>query len=132
MALLSKQDIFDAQDHEFKVVPVPEWGGDVRIRSLSGSERDKYESSLARMDKKGNMVPDMVNARARLVALTAVDGDGNRVFTDNDVLKLGTKSSKALDRLFEASSELSGISEQDMEKMVEGFDSDQSESSTSD
>lgn len=132
MALLGKQQIFDADDHDFRVVPVPEWGGEVRIRSLTGSERDKYESSLARMDKKGQMVPDMINARARLVALTAVDENGNRIFTDQDVLKLGTKSSKALDRLFEASGELSGISEQDMEKMVEGFDSDQSESSTSD
>lgn len=132
MALLNKQQIFDAQDHEFKEVAVPEWGGDVRLRSLTGAERDKYESSLARMGKNGQMIPDMVNARARLVALTAVDENGNRVFTDQDVLKLGTKSSKALDRLFEQSSQLSGISEQDMEKMVEGFDNDQSESSTSD
>lgn len=132
MALLSKQQIFEADDLEYKEVDVPEWGGSVRLKSLTGSERDKYESSLQRIGKNGQPVPDIVNARARLIALTAVDENGNRVFSDNEVLKLGTKSSKPIDRLFEESSKLSGISQEDMEKMVEDFDEGQSESSTSD
>lgn len=131
MALLNKQQILDAKDDQTKDVDVPEWGGTVRIKVLTGAERDRFEQSCTRM-VKGQMVPDMVNARARLVALAAVDENGNRIFSDTEVLKLGAKSSKALDRLFEEAQALSGISDKDIEKMTEGFENDQSESSTSD
>lgn len=130
MALLNKAQIFDADDMQTVDVDVPEWGGTVRIKVLSGFERDKYESSLAKM-VKGQMVPDMVNARARLVALCAIDESGGRLFSDTEVVRLGSKSSKALDTLFDAASKLSGINASDIEEKVEDFSDDQSESSTS-
>jgi hypothetical protein len=131
MALLSRDDILNAQDIDTQDVPVPEWGGTVRLRCLSGTERDKYEDSLAKM-RNGQAVPNIVNARARLVAWSVVDSDGRRIFSDGDILRLGSKSGRALDRVFEAACKLSGISENDLEEMTEGFTDGQSEPSTTD
>jgi hypothetical protein len=134
MARIGKDQILSADDTEYDTVKVPEWAeGDpeayVRIRSMSGSERDRYEESCARL-KNGQPVPNMVNARARLVAWTVVDDDGKREFSDSEILKLGGKSSKALDRVFEASAKLSGITPQDVEELTADFESAQSESAT--
>ncbi|MFT2016291.1 hypothetical protein ACMA1D_10675 [Streptomyces sp. 796.1] len=131
MALLSKQQIFEADDIETEDVHVPKWGGEVRLRGLSGSERDRYEDSLAKM-KNGETVPDMVNARARLVAWSAIDEGGRRIFTDADILKLGTKSAKSLALCFDVACALSGITPEDQEQLAEGFTDDQSEPSISD
>lgn len=135
MGFLGKDQILAADDTEYSEVPVPEWAnGDkeakVRIRSMSGSERDRYEESCAKF-KNGQPVPNMVNARARLVAWTIVDEEGKREFSDSDILKLGGKSSKALDRVFEASAKLSGITQSDIEELTEDFEEGQSEQPTS-
>lgn len=135
MAFLNKaEDLWGIDDAEYREVTVPEWkvNGEavtIRLKSLSGSERDRYEQSLTRM-VKGQPVMDVVNARARLVAWSAVDESGGRIFTDGVIVKLGMKNGKALDRLVEAAQELSGLSEQDMEKLTEGFEEGQSEGST--
>lgn len=140
MVLLGKaQEIWDLKDEEFVDVPCPEWKIDgevvtVRLRCLSGSERDRYEQSLQRM-VKGQPVPDAVNARARLVAWAAVDESGHKIFNSkDDVLKLGMKNAKALNRLWEAGCKISGIDFDGSltRELEEDFDGDQSEPSTSD
>lgn len=123
----SKDDILNASDEVYEDVLVPEWGNKkVRIRTLSGSERDKYESSLARVDKNGNMVPDLTNQRARLVALTVVDESGKRLFSDTEVLKLGTRNAKALNRIYVASAGLSGLSGEAVAEAEADFETAQS------
>lgn len=125
--LFTKDEIWAVDDNLYGYVEVPEWGNKkVRIRALSASERDKYEQSLGRMDKKGNMVPDLTNQRARLVALSIVDGKGNRLFSDTEVLKLGSKSAKTINRIYEAAAKLSGLGEQSVEDAEADFDGDQS------
>lgn len=115
MVMLNKaQQVWDIDDQEFEVVAVPEWkiGGEVvevRLRGLTGHERDRYEASCSKM-VKGAMQPDPVNARARLVAWAAVDDAGEHIFSGvEDVLKLGMKNAKAVNRLWEHGCRLSGI-----------------------
>lgn len=116
---LSRDAIFAVDDVEYRDVPTPEWGGSVRVRSLSGADRDAFEASMTMtrpsLDpaKKGELenVPDTANGRAKLVARGCVDDDGNRLFTDADIVALGAKSAKVLDRLFDAIAELSGLGE---------------------
>jgi hypothetical protein len=125
--LFSKDEIWSVDDNLYDLVDVPEWGNKkVRIKSLSGSERDRYEQSLGKIDKKGNMVPDLTNQRARLVALCVVDGKGNRMFSDTEVLKLGTKNAKPLGRIYEAAAKLSGLGEQAAEEAEADFEEAQS------
>lgn len=116
MTLLSKSDIFGADDRRYENVPVPEWNGTVRLRSLTGEERDRYEASM--MKRVGNkQVEDLRNARARLVVLAAVNEDGTPLFDANDAAALGRRNAAALDRLFEAACKLSGISNEDVKEL---------------
>lgn len=130
MTLLSKDQILGADDRRYEIVPVPEWGGEVRLRSLTGAERDDFESkSLVGSGKKQRVNPR--HLRARLIAMCAVDADGRPLFDAADVIKLSSKSAAALERLFEVASRLSGLDEDDVKELEEGFDSAQSDGSTS-
>lgn len=46
MTVLTREAILSADDLPAETVDVPEWGGKVRIRTMTGSERDAFESSL--------------------------------------------------------------------------------------
>lgn len=103
---LTRDQILAADDLPRETVAVPEWGGDVIVRALTGEERDAYEVETAEAMKTGNPP----NMRARLVALTAIDEAGNRLFNhETHVARLAKKSGRALDRLFEAAARLSGM-----------------------
>lgn len=132
MALLSKDQIFTVDDRRYEVVQVPEWGGDVRLRTLTAKERDNFEAGL--QERRGGKVKDNVaNFRARLVSLCAVDEAGGLLFTNRqEVELLGNKSVAALQRLFDKCNEMNGISEKDIEELTEDFDEAPVESSTSD
>ena len=40
--LLNKEQIQSVSDLETQDVEVPEWGGTVRLKSLTGAERDRF------------------------------------------------------------------------------------------
>jgi len=133
MKFLSMEDILDAKDVETRDVEVPEWGGVVRIRVLSGAERDEFEQSTVFVDKKGNSKPNLANLRARLVAKCAINEDGTKLFqSETAVRALGTKSAAALERLFKACQELNAMTNEDIDELAKDFDDDPSGSSTSD
>lgn len=132
MSLLSKEAILAVEDLPTEDVDVPEWGGAVRIKGLSGRERDRFESSSIVTDKKGVSKPNYTNLRARLVALSIVDESGRRMFSDTDVNLLGTKSAAALERVFKAAQRLNGMTDEDVEEMTEDFGEDHDETSTTD
>lgn len=95
---LTADDILQADDLPREAVPVPEWGGRLWVRAMTGQERDEYEMALFQAQQAGTGL----NMRARLVAMTAVNADGERLFThETQVEKLGRKSGVALDRVFE-------------------------------
>jgi hypothetical protein len=104
-------------------VRVPEWmdpdtGADVvLVRELRGRERDEWEASLA-VQRGRQMVPDVANMRAKLVARSVVGDDGEPLFSQQDVAALGELSAAALDRVFEAASRLSGLNPADLEEMA--------------
>lgn len=127
---LSRDDILKADDLETQELEVPEWGGTVLVRALSGKERDAYEASLVQF--RGNeRLPQLANMRAKLVVRCIVDDQGQRLFTDQDANALGQKSAHALNRVFEVAAELSGLSEEDIEELAGNSDADPSGASTS-
>lgn len=109
MNTLSKEAILGADDLPRELVNVPEWGGPVLVRTMSGTDRDAFEASL--LDKEGRMH----NVRARLVALTVCDAQGERLFGDSDLDALGRKSARALDRVFSVAQRLNGIGVQQVD-----------------
>ncbi|GAB3117818.1 hypothetical protein GCM10027160_28930 [Streptomyces calidiresistens] len=132
MALLSKAQILAADDLPTRDVKVPEWGGSVRVRTLSGTERDQFEADSMKGKGKNRDI-NLANMRARLVAATCVYEDGTLMFDEpSDVIALGRKSAAALDRVYTAAAELSGITDADMEELAEDFTGAPNEPSTTD
>ena len=111
--VLSKKAILEAVDLNQQTIEVPEWGGTVIIRELTGRERDAFEEGS--LDRNKNVT--MNNIRARLVAMSAIDTEGNRLFTNADAHALGEKSATALHRCIEASASLSGITSSDIDEL---------------
>ena len=130
MALLTRDEILQVQDLPTEQVHVPEWGGDVLVRALTGAERDRFEQSIVEQRGKSTRM-NLQNIRAKLVALTVVDEQGNRIFKDEDVKWLGNKSAAALDRIFEVAQRLSGLRDEDVEELAKNSESDLSDDSTS-
>jgi len=122
MPILTKDAILNAQDRQIEKVPVPEWGGEVCVRSLSGAERDAFEAGCS--DGKGRMTLD--NFRARLLVRAVCDENGAPLFNPKgeDLIRLGQKSAKAMDRVFAKAKELSGFSKDDIEEYVKNSESD--------
>lgn len=130
VVVLNREAILAAEDLPRELVEVPEWGGAVYVRALTGAERDQFEASI--VEQRGRDVRmNMRNIRAKLVALTVVDEDGQRIFTDDDVAALGGKSAAALDRLFAVAQRLSGLSKEDVEELAKNSESGQSADSIS-
>jgi hypothetical protein len=101
---LTKDNILTANDLPTETVNVPEWGGDVKVRSLTARERDTFEQSLNSHGK-----PNLSNIRARLCALCIVGDDGARLFADDEMDALGNKSATALGRVFDVAQRLNGL-----------------------
>jgi hypothetical protein len=128
--LLTKDAILAANDLVTEDVEVPEWGGTVRVRTISGAERDAFEQAI--VTRKGkNVQTNLANIRAKMVALCVVDENGQRLFADKDVLLLGTKSAAALDRVFTVAQQLAGLTDKDVDELAENLETGQSDDSTS-
>lgn len=120
MNVLTKNAILSQSDREIELVEVPEWGGVVFVRSLSGEERDQFEASI--IERNGRDVrTNLRNLRARLVVLAACDESGAPIFTPGDADALGAKSAAALDRIFSVAQRLSGLRENDVQELAENF-----------
>jgi len=117
VTLLTRDQILAAQDLSRELVEVPEWGGSVWVRALTGGERDDFEASCLTTKGKSSEL-NYRNMRAKLVVRTAVTEAGERVFTDADVEALTQKSASALDRLFSVASRLSALSRTDVEELT--------------
>jgi len=118
---LSRDDILKAADNEPEEVDVPEWGGSVLVRGMTGRERDAFEVSLLAPGRGGRRQVDPANVRAKLVARCCVDDDGNRLFTDADVAELGGKSAAAVDRVYAVAARLSGMGTDEQEELTRDF-----------
>lgn len=129
--LLTRDDILAAQDLTYEVVDVPEWGGAVRVQSLTGSARDTLEARFT--DSRGTMDPAKAgDFRAAYVALCLVDEDGLFLFSEKDIKALGQKSSRALQRVFDVAARLSAVRSEDLDGIVSDLKADPSDDTGSD
>lgn len=121
--LLSREDIL-AKGSELQVreVEVPEWGGFVRLRELTSSERTRVELSMVqqRQGRGGNQV-DMSaypRLRGRVLARSIVDEANHLLFTEADIEAFAEMGAGPIERLFAVACAMSGLSQQDVESMV--------------
>ena len=130
MSYLTRDAILTVVDVYFEDVEVPEWGGTVRVKALTGRERDALEASM--IEGKGkNARVNLNNLRAKLVGRATVDEDGMPIFSDADVAALGAKSAAALTRVYEVAQRLSGITQEDVDELTKNSETAQSDDSGS-
>lgn len=106
---LEKGAIFAPRVLPIERVEVPEWRGHVYVRTLSGAERDAFESATVRV-RSGKTEAMLDNLRGRLVALCTCDENGRRLFVDDDAAEIGRLNGVAVDRVFQAAQRLNGMS----------------------
>lgn len=119
MKTLTRDEILGADDLKSETVKVPEWGGNVLVSELTGAERDAWEASVVKTNGE-KVTVDHSNMRARLVALSIIDKDRKKLFTEKDIVALGKKSARALDRVVSSAMRLSRIGEEHLEKLGKG------------
>ena len=109
--MLSRDTILAKNDVKVEEVKVPEWGGSVLVRGMSGDQREAFEKAQTREVPAGNRQArrsgqtntEVVREylRARIVAWCVVDSEGSLVFHDSDIPALNAKSGAALERVVE-------------------------------
>jgi hypothetical protein len=123
--------VLDLADLQDELVEVPEWGVRLRVRSLTGTERDAFEASLLETRGRSREV-NLRNMRAKLVAQSVRKADDSRVFSDGQVEALGRKNAAALQRVFRIAQRLSGLAEDEVEELTRELGEDPSVGSGSD
>ena len=121
MTVLNRDEILTVNDIAIEEIEVPEWGGSVYVKGMTGTERDAFEASIVQQRGKNASV-NMANIRAKLASQTICNETGERLFTDADIKALGKKSATALQRVFDVAQRLSGISGDDVEELAKELD----------
>ena len=136
--ILSRDEILKAETDDFgrpvlpkETVEVPEWGGSVIVRGLSGTGRDAFEGTLVKQRGR-KLEANVENFRAKLLAQSIVDEQGKLLFTEKDVPALGRKSAVALERVYAVAQRLSRLSPEDVEELTEELGEEESDGSGSD
>jgi hypothetical protein len=106
---LNKAKILAADDVKLQEIAVPEWGGSVFLKVLSGTDREAFEESYADQKLKA--------FRLRFLVLALCDDKGDRLFSEGEITELGTKSAVVINRLFEAGWKLNAFREEDVEAL---------------
>lgn len=104
-----------------EIVNVPEWGGDVLIRVMSGAERDAYEAEIVGNRAGKDRRINLQNMRAKLVARCIVNEDGTPMFNwrdPADVGTLGDLDARGLDTVFKACQRINGLSDDDVDELA--------------
>ncbi len=130
---LTRDDILNISDAEVQEVHVPEWGEHscVRLRSLTGAERDRFEASI--VDTKGKATRiRLEDMRAKLLVLVMVNAEGKRLFRNREYNLLGQRNAKVLDRLFGIAQEMNGLKAEDLVSAEKNLSDDQSDDFISD
>lgn len=103
--ILSAADVFAAQDSKRVEIDVPEWGGIILVQSLTGEDAATLTGA------------NRAEGIARIVALSCVDEQGERLFTVDDIKRLQKKSFRAMVRVQDVVMELNGMTAE-VEKLL--------------
>ena len=106
--VLSRDAILAVKDlKEPQRVEVPEWGGAIFVKEMTGHEREQFETFAASKVKDGKM--DLSGLRISLLLVMLVDCNGLRIFGPEDASKLNSKSGTVLAKLGGIAQELNGL-----------------------
>ena len=98
--LTTAASILQAEDFTYDEVDCPEWGGTVRIRSLSGGQRVQLRKAIE---------AERDDVDETLCVMAIVDEDGNRVLKREQIAELSKKNTAVITRIAIRVLEISGL-----------------------
>ena len=114
---LSREAIKAADDRKLVPLDVPEWGGTVYIRTLTGREMDLLQQTTVKTKGK-NVTENLANFRARVAIACVTDDAGKDLFLVTDLQWLTEKSAKPLTRIYNLALELNGVTADDVDELT--------------
>lgn len=129
MTLLTKSAILGVNDLKHEDVHVPQWGGSVRVRTMTGLERDEFRTAISQGEGAGGTPVGKFSAA--LLAACIVDESGARLFSADDMAALQKKSAASLDAPAAVAMRLNGLGGGAVEAAVKNSESGQSADSGS-
>lgn len=99
--VLTLDDVIAVDDQQIIDIPVPEWGGVVRVISLTAAEMITEIEGKEGVDKE--------KLGLRLVVRSLVDEHGTRIGTDAHIAMLEKKSAAVVNRIATAVMKLNGL-----------------------
>lgn len=118
MSTITREGLKKVEDLKTETVTVKEWDADVILRTMSGREREAWEYDMYKRSNGGKNWDKLKGLKIDLLALTIVDENGKPIFNDDEGKEiLGGKSPAVLDRLFEKSQKLNGLTADDVEEL---------------
>ena len=110
--MLTREQIDALNDVEIVSVEVPEWKGQVFIRSLDAAGR---EAMAARLDKEKAKPNSKVSTAGIIVAAVLCDHAGRLLYGDEDgPAILSKRNTRALDRIIKAAKGLNGFGDDEV------------------
>lgn len=112
MTLLTKAEILAHRKPVMQTLDVPEWGGAVCLRRMSGNARDEWDlfNAANRDPETKRLRQDTKYYRATLVAKHLCDEQGRSLeFSPEEVMALGEDDGTVLDRIYDACFALSAL-----------------------
>jgi len=105
---LTRDQILATHDLPSVVVNVPEWGGEMTLKTLTGEERDRWQNDWIEWRKEQGAVC----FEAFLIVAVACDPDNKPIFQRSDVRTLNAKSSAVISRLYRIAARMNGIGQE--------------------
>lgn len=98
-----------ATEEIFSIVLVPQWGGPVRVYSMTSAEQEAFDRESVKRKKKHQ---DMRVRERMIVATVRADG-GSPLFMPSDEEALSRQPSAILDRVFKVACKVNGYGDDD-------------------
>jgi len=128
----ARDRILNSQDLERAELDIPEWGGQVFYRELTGIERDELTDLYIEAqvtDPATGTVKQLLpkHYKAKICIMGVIDEDGSNVFTKEHLERVAAKSARCIDTVSSAITKISGMAGVTIEGAQEDFIDDRSE-----
>lgn len=103
--MLNREALLNAPGPATTIIEVPEWGGQLRIKAFSGTERAEFAKICAADDKI------MAEIFGKVLILGCVEENGSPLLGAADVDTIMAKDGRVVQRVAEAIMEFNGLTD---------------------
>lgn len=110
--MLNRLDILTAEDVRYIEVEVEEWGGKLRLRTMTGRDREAF---MQKIPAEGGRWP--AHFMEDFLVKCICDEKNKPILLPEDIEALSGKSGMILQQLFNAAAELNGLTSGSVEEI---------------